>query len=113
METTIEIRLQATSPCPKFSNANLRDQVQKIKSEVLEVEEALEKFLNCLESGIEPTKSPVKLLMEMYDVVACVNTLNMQLKYRYPDCFSTQIREEAEEAVITKNMARGYYAPEV
>lgn len=113
METTMEIKLSATSPCPKFLNANLRDQVQKIKSEVLEVEEALEEFLNWQELGIEPTKASVKLLMEMFDVVACVNTLNMQLKYHYPDCFSPQRREEAEEAVITKNIARGYYAPEV
>ena len=113
METTMELRIQATSPCPKFLNANLRDQVQKIKSEVLEVEEALEEFLKWRELDVEPTKDSVKLLMEMYDVVVCVNTLNMQLKHHYPDCFSTQIREEAEEAVITKNMARGYYAPEV
>ena len=55
----------------------------------------------------------VKLLMEMFDVVACVNTMSMQLKYHYPECFTEQRWEEAEEAVITKNMARGYYAPEV
>ena len=113
METTFKLEIEATSPCPKFLNANLRDQVQKIKSEVLEVEEALENFLCCIEDDAVPVKSPVNLLIEMLDVVACVNTMSMQLKYHYPECFTEQRWVEAEDAVITKNMARGYYAPEV
>ena len=113
METTVKLEIVATSPCPKFLNVNLRDQVQKIKSEVIEVEEALEEFLNHRELDIEPQKASVKLLMEIFDVVACVNTMSMQLEYHYPECFTKWRWEEAEEAVITKNMARGYYAPEV
>lgn len=116
METTMELRLQATSPCPKFLNANLRDQIQKIKEEVLEVEVAYEEFYdaNHKDCTLEAREeAAINLVMEMCDVVACVNTLNMQLKYHHSNCFSTQIREKAEKAVITKNMIRGYYAPEV
>ena len=41
METTIEVKIKATSPCAKFLDCSPREQIQKIKEEVLEVEEAI------------------------------------------------------------------------
>lgn len=114
METTIEVKVKATSPCAKFLKANLRDQLQKIKEEVNEVEEALEGFLGCNDKkdyALKEAQAEI-LLMEMYDVTACVNTLHAQLKYRFPGYFNEAKNAVAEAGVIQKNMARGYYALE-
>lgn len=111
METTIEVKIKATSPCAKFYNVNPRDQLQKIKEEVLEVEEAYEAFIKAKAEQRE--EAAIDLLMEVYDVVACVNTLYSQLKCRYPSYFDKKTEVAAELSVVNKNMVRGYYAPEV
>ena len=111
METKIELNIKATSPCIKFCKASLRDQVEKIKEEVLEVEEALEAFYT--DGSVEEREEKViPLLMEMYDVIACVNTMHKQLEVQYPSYFSEAKRILAEASVLNKNMARGYYAAE-
>lgn len=116
METQIEVKIKATSPCAKFYNANPRDQLQKIKEEVLEVEVAYEDFYdaNHKDCTLEAREeAAINLVMEMYDVVACVNTLYSQLKCHYPSYFDKKTEVAAELSVVNKNMARGYYAPEV
>ena len=116
METQIEVKIKATSPCAKFYNANPRDQLQKIKEEVLEVEEAYEAFYNANHKDCtfeRREEAAINLVMEMYDVVACVNTLYSQLKFKFPSTFDKKTEVAAELSVVNKNMARGYYAPEV
>lgn len=113
METAIEFKFKATSPCAKFFTYSPREQIQKIKEEVLEVEEALELLLEPSITVEEKEKAALEVLVEMYDVIACVNTLHKQLKVCYPEFFTDGARISAETCVITKNMARGYYAPEV
>lgn len=111
METQIEVKIKATSPCAKFYNVNPRDQLQKIKEEVLEVEEAYEAFIKAKSEQRE--EAAIDLLMEVYDVMACVNTLYSQLKFKFPSTFDKKTEVAAELSVVNKNMARGYYAPEV
>ena len=112
METTIEFKFKATSPCTKFFAYSPREQIQKIKEEVLEVEEALELLLEPSITGEEKEKAAFEVLVEMYDVIACVNTLYEQLKLCYPEYVTEGAKMAAEAYVINKNMARGYYAPE-
>lgn len=113
METTIEVKIKATSPCAKFLDCSPREQIQKIKEEVLEVEEAIEAFLKDGQTIEQKEEAAIAVFAEMYDVVACVNTLHKQLAHRHPMYFNKVTRDVAETVVVNKNMARGYYAPEV
>lgn len=95
METSIEVKIKATSPCAKFLNCSPRDQIQKIKEEVLEVEVAYEEFYdaNHKDSTLEAREeAAINLVMEMYDVMACVNTLYSQLKCHHPSHFDKKNR---------------------
>ena len=112
-ETKMERKIRATSPCAKFVVCSPRDQIQKIKEEVIEVEEALELLLDPIITGEEKEKAALDTVVEMFDVIACVNTLHEQLRVCYPEFFRDGARMAAETYVIHKNMARGYYAPEV
>ena len=112
METAIEFKIKATSACAKFSDCSPREQIQKIKEEVLEVEEAIEAFLKDGQTIEQKEAAAIKVLVEMYDVVASVNTLHKQLVYRQPMYFHKESRMIAESFVLNKNMARGYYAAE-
>lgn len=112
METTIELTINATSPCAKFLGCSPRDQIQKIKEEVLEVEEALDLLLEDGITAEEKEKAALEVLVEMYDVIACVNTLHRQLISRYPELFNDSANESAQLCVLHKNMKRGYYTGE-
>ena len=110
METKLERKIRATSPCAKFLDCSPRDQIQKIKEEVIEVEEALELLLDPIITGEEKEKAALDTVVEMFDVIACVNTLYEQLKLCYPEYFTEGAKMAAEAYVIEKNLARGYYS---
>lgn len=97
------MKIKATTPCYKFRDATPEEQIAKIKEELAEVEAA------CTEYKEMP--SDVKLLallMEIIDVKACCNTLIYQLTNDNFGAFT--IYADAKEAVIAKNLARGYYS---
>ena len=110
----MEMKIKATSPCAKFYKTELGVQVEKIMEEVEEVRDALYIFQQAGKGkNIEAIKAAaIDLLVELYDVVACTNTMFSQLKFRYPNYFDHEAFVRAEASVINKNMARGYYATE-
>lgn len=74
----------------------------KIKEELAEVEAAYEKYRNC-----HTEEHYIALLMEIIDVQACCKTFIAQLESH---CYHERNPlKKAKKAVITKNMARGYY----
>lgn len=97
------MKIKATTPCYKFRDATLEEQIAKIKEELAEVEAA------CTEYKKMP--SDVKLLdllMEIIDVKACCNTLIYQLTNDNARVLA--IYNYAKDAVKAKNFARGYYS---
>ena len=97
------MKIKATTPCYKFRDAKPEEQIAKIKEELAEVEAA------CTEYKEMP--SDVKLLallMEIIDVKACCNTLIYQLANDNARVLA--FYADAKEAVIAKNLARGYYS---
>ena len=96
------MKIKATTPCYKFRDATPEEQIAKIKEELAEVEAAY------IELKEMPTESRLlALLMEIIDVKACCNTLIYQLTNDNFEAFV--IYAKAKEAVIRKNLARGYY----
>ena len=128
----VEKKITATSPCMRFVNAPVGEQILKLQEEVVEVGEAFNEYKKAKEDRyklgygsalygetdrqIEANKvvreKLENLMVEMLDVQTCINTMFEQLKkegmreYHY-------VREDAELEVIRKNLARGYYAEEV
>lgn len=97
------MKIKATTPCYKFRDATPEEQIAKIKEELAEVEAAY------IELKEMPTESRLlALLMEIIDVKACCNTLIYQLTNDNFEAFV--IYAKAKEAVIRKNLARGYYS---
>lgn len=97
------MEIKATTPCYRFRDAKPEEQIEKLKEELAEVEEACAKFKKT------PTKTNLlALLMEIIDVKACCNTLIYQLTIDKLGAFT--IYAEAKEEVIAKNLARGYYS---
>ena len=110
----MEMKIKATSPCAKFYKEELGVQVEKIMEEAEEVRDALYIFQQAGKGkNVEAIEAAaINLLVELYDVVACTNTMFSQLKHRYPNYFDHEAFIRAEVSVINKNMARGYYATE-
>jgi hypothetical protein len=120
----VERVITATSPCMKFSKVSLNEQLEKLKEEVTEVQDAILAI-----KGLKDSEFPdgelaqkrrremletlyIELMMEMLDVQTCINTMFEQVhKDRLFDY--NMLRKRAEIAVIQKNLARGYYAEEV
>lgn len=125
------MKIKATTPCYKFINATPEEQIDKIREEVEEVAEAWAAFENN-----KNKKNLQALLMELLDVKACVNTALVQVKeaackydkeiikaqpqdmsedeYFTPNVVGKLLQffaayPAAKDAVIEKNMRRGYY----
>ena len=115
----MRFKIKATTPCYKFINASKEAQIAKIREEVAEAEEAWNTF-----SETKTRDNLRKLLEEMFDIKACVNTAILQIresveaenrlrraekeKFIAPlNYFGT--KEMAKLQVINKNMRRGYY----
>lgn len=125
------MKIKATTPCYKFINATPEEQIDKILEEVNEVDEAWAAF------EYEKNKKNLQaLLVELLDVKACVNTALAQIE-EFADKYDKKIinaqphnmsEDEyftpnvvgkllqffsaypaAKDAVIKKNMRRGYY----
>lgn len=116
----MSIKIKATTPCYKFINASPDDQLEKIREEVEEVAEAWATYSN------DKTIANLRLLlMELTDVKACVNTAIAQIhkdvvkenikrreerKNDFAPWFNFwSIKKSAKQAVIEKNLRRGYY----
>ena len=96
------MKIKATTPCYKFIDAKPRAQIEKIKEELAEVEEAYELYRKCCTD-----EQYVALLMEIIDVQACCKTFIAQLESH---CYhGRKPLKTAKKAVLAKNMARGYY----
>ncbi len=127
----MKIKIKATTPCYKFINATPEAQIDKIREEVEEVAAAWAEFK--ADKNQENLKN---LLMELLDVKACVNTALVQIEqaaYKYDkEIIKAQPHNMSEDeyfgkngvgkllqffsaypaakdAVIKKNMRRGYY----
>lgn len=97
------MKIKATTPCYKFRDATPEEQIAKIKEELAEVEATYTEFKKV------PTEDKLlALMMEIIDVKACCNTLIYQLTNDNFEAFV--IYAKAKEAVIRKNLARGYYS---
>lgn len=97
------MKIKATTPCYKFRDATPEEQIAKIKEELAEVEAAYTEFKKV------PTEDKLlALLMEIIDVKACCNTLIYQLANDNAKVLA--FYADAKEAVIAKNLARGYYS---
>lgn len=125
------MKIKATTPCYKFINATPEEQIDKILEEVNEVDEAWAAF------EYEKNKKNLQaLLVELLDVKACVNTALAQIE-EFADKYDKEIIKAqphnisedeyftpnvvgkllqffsaypaAKDAVIKKNMRRGYY----
>lgn len=113
--------ITATSPCLKFVDVPLHEQITKLREEVDEVYKEVCTLNGIYELNKSKTCYPltqksidrvlVCLMMEMLDVQTCINTMFEQVReiepYSFEDC-----KAKAEAKVIKKNMARGYYARE-
>lgn len=97
------MKIKATTPCYKFRDATPEEQIAKIKEELAEVEAAYTEFKKVLAED-----KLLALMMEIIDVKACCNTLIYQLTNDNFGAFT--IYADAKEAVIAKNLARGYYS---
>lgn len=97
------MKIKATTPCYRFRDATPEEQIKKLKEELAEVEAAYAEFKEM------PTESRMcDLMMEVIDVKACCSTFVYQLMHDNFDAF--MIYERAKQAVVAKNLARGYYS---
>ena len=97
------MKIKATTPCYKFRDVIPEEQIAKIKEELSEVEAAYTEF-----KKMPTERALLALLIEVIDVKACCNTLIYQLTNDNFEAFV--IYAKAKEAVIRKNLARGYYS---
>lgn len=105
----VERVITATTPCLKFVDVPLNVQIMKVMEEVGEVRDA---WVELRDKG-ESEERAVRLMEEMLDVQACINTMFEQLAKDYGLVTYTKCRTKAEEVVIRKNLSRGYYAEDV
>lgn len=119
----MSMKIKATTPCYKFINASPEAQLEKIREELEEAAEAWATY-----STDKTRANLLHLLMELTDVKACVNTAMAQIhktvdvendkrraknaagEGKYTALIDFRIVQYyAKEAVIEKNLRRGYY----
>lgn len=122
----MSLKIKATTPCYKFINASPDEQLAKLREEVEEVAQAWKAY-----SEDKTAENLQQLLVELFDVKACVNTAMAQI-HRDNDNENRKRATEnktdhskhillldfrhykwrAKEKVIDKNLRRGYYYTE-
>ena len=117
------MKIKATTPCYKFINASQEQQLAKIREEVEEVAQAWAAY-----SADKTGDNLQKLLVELLDVKACVNTAMAQIhkdndnenrkrtvknktgESKYIPLLDFRFNKwRAKGIVIEKNLRRGYY----
>lgn len=101
------MKIKATTPCFRFVNAKPEEQIEKLKEELAEVQEALAAY----QENPDDSKAFIHLLVEILDVQACAETFIYQLIKHYSkgEFPAVLLLGEASDKVIAKNMYRGYY----
>lgn len=89
------------SPCFAFKDVPAKEQIEKIKAEIAEVESAYADFAECEEAVREDRW--VELMSEVVDVQVACETLLMILGAE------GNVREAVRQLVYMKNKMRGYY----
>lgn len=120
-EEEMSFKIKATTPCYKFINASPEAQLAKIREEVEEVAQAwADYYADKTGANLE------KLLVELLDVKACVNTAMAQInkdndnenrkraaKIKEGKCIPLlhfeYHKSRAKSIVVEKNLRRGYY----
>lgn len=132
----MSLKIKATTPCYKFINASPDEQLAKLREEVEEVAQAWKAY-----SEDKTAENLQQLLVELFDIKACVNTAMVQI-HKDTEIENTKrgtmniaearkqmsdptterkyfslldfnyYTSRAKEKVIDKNLRRGYYFTE-